>query len=167
MASKPNVIFLDIDGVLCNPRACLATRNDGFYSYLDPIACLLVKRMCDDLNAKLVISSSWRLNKDLDYMQSVLSAACPKLGEYIWCSQTWWRTTSHVFTNDSGNCNRGLEIKHWLDNHPSEYNRFAILDDNSDMGPVMDCLVLTDAYDGVGFNDYFKVEKLLRGEEEF
>lgn len=166
MASKPNIIFLDMDGVLCNPRSSLATRNDGFYSYLDPIACLLVKRLCDDENAKLVISSSWRLNKDLDYMQSVLSAACPNLGNYILCSQTLWRTTSNVFTNDSGNCNRGLEIKHWLDNHPSEYNRFVILDDNSDMEPLMDSFVQTDAYDGIGFNNFLAAQRILRGEDE-
>ena len=162
--NPPNIIFLDMDGVLCNPRACLAVRNNGMYSYLDPIACLLVKRLCDDNNAKLVISSAWRLDMQLNTFQSLLSAACPQLGEYIWNSQTWWRTTSAVFSNDVGHfCNRGHEIRHWIDNHTSEFNRFVILDDNSDMEPYMDSLVLTDAYDGIGFKDFMKAEKILRG----
>lgn len=133
------------------------------YSYLDPIACLLVKRLCEDNNAKLVISSSWRLGKDLEYIQSVLNAACPRLGEFVWCSQTWWRTTEHIYSNDSGNCNRGMEIVHWLDNHADEYNRFVILDDNSDMEPIMESLVQTCPYDGFGFLDFMKAEKMLQG----
>jgi hypothetical protein len=164
MSNKlPNIIFLDFDGVICNPRACLATRQDGMYSYLDPIACLLVKRLCEDNNAKLVISSSWRIGHDLDYIQSVLNAACPSLGNFVWNSQTWWRTTSNVFSNDSGNCNRGLEINHWMNNHEDEFEHFVILDDNSDMEPHMNKLVQTCAYDGFGYMDYMRAECLLNG----
>ena len=156
----PNIIFLDIDGVLCNPRSSLAVRNNGMYSYLDPIACLLVKRLCEDCNAKIVISSSWRIGHDLDYMQSVLNAACPSLGSYIWNSQTNWRTPTHVFVDDRRSC-RGDEIADWIARHSSEFNNFCILDDDADMGHLMESLVLCNPYDGIGFMEYHKAEKML------
>lgn len=159
----PNIIFLDFDGVICNPRACLATRQSGMYSYLDPIACLLIKRLCEDNNAKLVISSAWRIGHDLDYIQSVLNAACPSLGEYVWNNQTWWKTPCHLYDSVHANTSRGMEIKNWIDNHTDEIGYFAIIDDNSDMDELVDYLVLTDAYDGIGFNGYHRAEALLNG----
>lgn len=167
MASKPNIIFLDFDGVICNPRACLAVGNDGMYAYLDPVALLLIKRLCDENNAKLVISSAWRIGRNLDFMQSILSAACSRLGEYVWNHQEDWRTVSTVFDNDeSFVSNRGAEIKEWLDRHPTSYNRFVIIDDDSDMEPLMDSFVQTDAYDGIGFNNFLAAQRILRGEDE-
>ena len=162
--SLPNIIFLDFDGVICNPRACLAVRNNGMYSYLDPIACLLVKRLCEDNNAKLVISSSWRIIHDREGIKGILSAACPGLGEYVWDSATWWKTTSAVFQNDvHGGCGRGMEIKHWIDNHYAEFQHFVILDDDSDMEPLMESFVKTDAYDGISFMNFLQAEKILQG----
>jgi hypothetical protein len=160
----PNIIFLDFDGVICNPRACIATRDTGgVFSYLDPIACLLVKRLCEDNNAKLVISSSWRILYDRFSIRGILDAACPKLGSFMY-SDDKWCTPSH----NGGNgyeFGRGREIHSWIRNYSTEFNRFVILDDDSDMEPYMDSLVKCETYDGIGYHQWHKAEQILRGEE--
>jgi len=161
---KPNVIFLDFDGVVCNPATCHAVGNNGLYSYLDPIACQLLKRLCIETNSKLVISSSWRIGRNYDFFYHILSAVCPNLGEFVWCHQQDFCTPTTVFSNDEDFvCNRGREIEDWLKRHPTDYNRFVILDDDSDMEPLMDSFVKCDAYDGFGFEAYQKAKKLLIG----
>lgn len=159
----PNIIFLDMDSVLVTPRACLATGNTGGgYSYLDPIACLLVKKLCEECNAKFVISSAWRILHDLSAMAAILSANCPNLGNYIWCDQVWWKTSHHIHAEPFDNTSdRGREVKHWIDNHETEFNNFCILDDMNDMRPLQDSLVKCDCYDGMSWQNYFDAEKML------
>lgn len=162
MTKLPNIIFLDMDGVLCNPRACLATGNtEGVFTYLDPIACLLVKKLCDECDARLVISSSWRILHDQYSMQAVLNAACPNLGNKMFFDAKW-RTVSGVVSNEENfDDGRGWEIKQWLDTHSSEFNNFVILDDDSDMEPLMSSFVKCDCYDGIGFHQYRAAKRLL------
>lgn len=157
----PNIIFLDFDGVLCNPRACIAVGNTGgVFSYLDPIACLLIKRLCIENNAKLVISSSWRILHDRYSIQAILNANCPGLGNFMFLDDRW-RTVSHNGC-DGLTFGRGREIERWVKTYSNQFNRFVIIDDDSDMEPYMDSLVQTDTYDGIGYNDYRKVEALLK-----
>jgi hypothetical protein len=169
MNNLPNIIFLDFDGVICTNRACLAVGNTGHgFSYLDPIACLLVKSLCEECNAKIVISSSWRLHFDRWAMQAILDANCPNLGsKYMWQSEHWWRTATNVYTDFEEACvttDRGREIKNWIDNHETKFNNFCILDDMADMRPLQDSLVKCDAYDGLGWHQYRHAEKLLLAE---
>lgn len=162
----PNVIFLDMDGVVCTPRACLAVGNTGGgYSYLDPIACMLVKRLCELHNAKIVISSAWRQMFDKEAMEAILSANCPNLGRYIWRSHEHWRTSDFDFeTGVSDTSDRGREIKRWIDLHETEFNSFVVLDDMADMRPVQSSLVRCDPYDGMSWQNYKDAEKLLTAE---
>lgn len=158
----PNIIFLDFDGVLCNPRACVAVGNTGgVYSYLDPIACLLVKKLCVDNNAQLVISSSWRIEYDRWAIQAILNANCPGLGNFMWRGSDWC-TPNHNGT-DGLTFGRGREINAWIKKHYSEFFRFVILDDESDMEPLMDSLVQCDLYDGIGFQQWRKADNILSG----
>jgi hypothetical protein len=161
----PNIIFLDFDGVICNPRACIAMRDTGgVFSYLDPIACHLVKRLCEDNNAKLVISSSWRILYDRYSLQSILNAACPQLGNHMWRG-TEWCTPNHN-GGDGNYFGRGREIQAWIRNHSTEFNRFVILDDDSDMEPYMDSLVKSDTYDGIGYYQWRKADNILSGKTD-
>lgn len=155
--SKSNIIFLDFDGVLCNARSSLAVGESGVYSYLDPIACQLVKRLCDKCNAKIVISSTWRLLYDYYALQGILNASCSSLGNYIAspADKMQWRT-EHL----SGKP-RGAEIKEWLETHAGLFSGFVIIDDDNDMEPFMERLVQTDTYNGIGFTDYIKAEEIL------
>jgi hypothetical protein len=162
-AKLPNIVFLDIDGVLCNPRACIAMGDiGGVFSYLDPVACMLVRRICEEKDAKLVISSSWRILYDRFSIQAILNAACPKLGRYMFMDERWC-TPSHN-GGDGFEFGRGREIQSWIRNYSAEFNRFVILDDDSDMDPYMDSLVKCDTYNGIGFHEYQSACKILKEE---
>lgn len=141
----PNIVFLDMDGVLCTPRACHAVGQNGLFSYLDPIACMLLKRLCVETNSKLVISSAWRIGRTLEQFRDILNAACPGLGLFIWNHEDNWRTGRYA-------SNRGNEIKCWIDLHDTQFDRFVILDDDSDMEPLMNSFVKCDCYDGFGLH---------------
>lgn len=153
---KPNIVFLDFDGVICNPGTCIAMGDvGGCFSYIDPVSAHLVKRLCDETNSKIVISSSWRLLYDQWAIRAILGAVVPKLGDYIWHSSEEW-CTPNLGTE------RGIEIKSWVDKHSSEFNRFVILDDNSDMESVEGSFVQTDAYEGFGYKHFKQAVKILK-----
>lgn len=163
MSDLINIVFLDMDGVLCNPRACVAVGDTGISSYLDPIACMLVKRLCEKNNAKLVISSAWREMYNKRSFEALLGAACPGLGDLIIQDEVWWKTRSWVYSDDNGNTSdRGREIEHWIFNNMSRFNNYVILDDMADMRPLQDNLVKCCTYDGMGFFQYKSAEKLLK-----
>lgn len=159
----PNVLFLDMDGVLCTPRACLATGNTGGgYSYLDPIACLLVRKLCDECNAKLVISSAWRHAYNREAMEAILNANCPNLGNHIWRDSVWWKTSDWAYEEGiTDTSDRGREIRQWIDHHETDFNNFCILDDMGDMRPLQESLVKCDVYEGMGWKQYHEAEKML------
>jgi hypothetical protein len=165
---KPNIIFLDMDGPICHHRACVAMGDTGGMTYLDPIALMLVKRLCGEHNAKIVISSSWRTDYDLLGFQTILGAACPGLGQYVYAHQDRWRTISYVFSEVDRRyvSDRGLEISQWLEESVGKWNNYVIFDDMADMRPVQDHLVRTSLYDGISFMNYLAAKKMLSGEEE-
>jgi hypothetical protein len=158
------IIFLDMDGVLCNPRACLAYSNTGGgYSYLDPVACMLVRRLCESTGAKLVISSAWRILHDRLSMEAILDAACPNLGRHMVQDSVYWCTSR--FVPDTAlyctSTDRGREVMDWVTTAPYSVSNFVVLDDMADVSPVMDNLVRCDLYDGMGWQQYHDAEKLL------
>ena len=111
------VLFLDIDGVLNTPKSI---RQYGV-DYIDPILVALVSNIVGATGAKIVLSSTWRLQmKDLEIVQAALA-------DYF--------LDLHSATLDLGldapGCERFHEIKCWLAAHP-EATRFAILDDFAD-----------------------------------
>lgn len=155
------IIFLDMDGVLCTPRASIASDDTGIMSYLDPIACLLLKKLIKKTGAKLVISSTWRKFHDLNGFQAILSANCPSLGTHIIYNEDDWRT-------DNDGPQRGDEISRWIEKRSTSDNpveKFIILDDDSDMGNLMPYLVKCDCYDGFGFRNYRDALELLGGKD--
>lgn len=162
--SKPNIIFLDYDGVLVNPETCIAVGDvGGIFSYIDPVSAGLVKRLCEEFNCKIVTSSSWRLQYDQYALQGILNASCPKLGSYMYMDEKW-RTESFngVPIDQHG---RGKEIKAWIDKYSSEFENFVILDDDSDIEPLMDNFVKCDTYSGFRFNQYIEARKILKGNQ--
>lgn len=105
------VVFLDIDGVLnC---AHTSARMRGLIG-IDPFLVSIFNKIILETDAKIVLSSSWRLFS-LDEVKSVF----PML----------YDVTSSIREHGSV---RGDEIQKWLDEHP-EVERYAILDDDSDM----------------------------------
>ena len=154
--TKPNIIFLDFDGVICNPETCIAVGDvGGCFSYLDTNSCGLVKRLCVELNCKIVISSSWRILYDKYAIQGILNAACPKLGSFMYMDDRWKTLSAHC---------RGAEVKMWVDKYSTEFNNFVIIDDDSDMEPLMDSFVKTDCYSGFRMSHFIAARKILKGD---
>lgn len=107
------VVFLDIDGV-CN---CATTkqRHRGYIG-IDPYMAFLVGKIFLDTDAKLVLSSTWRL--------------WPETREEV-KKQVY---EIYDITEDIRPGFRGAEVRKWLEEHP-EVTKYAILDDNSDFYP--------------------------------
>lgn len=116
------VLFLDIDGV-CNSLAYARLNGLNLWNKVDPEACAIVQRIVAETGCKVVLSSTWRLYPDSRAV--VRKQVC----QYIDCTPNLQGEGGHY-----GITARGVEIKHWLDRH-HEVERYAILDDNSDMLP--------------------------------
>jgi hypothetical protein len=109
------IIFLDFDGVLTNQHTDWKT--------FDPECVKHLKRIIDETNADIVISSSWRLNMTTYGLQ--------KLFEPYELQDKVIGTIPEL---EEGVFMRGKEIKKWLDNNPTD--NFVILDDDDDMEPL-------------------------------
>ena len=117
-----NIIFLDIDGVL----NCRYTkeRYNGFIG-IDENILSKFKRIFDETDARIVLSSTWRLMKgNIDYLKEEKKLDIIDI-------------TPNLFEGPD-KCNqrkdRGYEIQDWLDRH-LEVKNYLILDDDSDMLP--------------------------------
>lgn len=127
------ILFLDIDGV-CN-SARTAQRHRGAIG-IDPYMAFLVGKIVIATGCYIVLSSSWRLHKE--GRDEITKQVCKFID-------------STPFMPKQGGaeaCERGHEIKTWLDRNmiikcdicrdpcPGHtVDRYAILDDNSDMLP--------------------------------
>lgn len=114
-----NVLFLDVDGVLNNEAAFIrhSKEDKGELSMwvLDDECVQLLKEVVQETGCKLVLSSTWRKHEDA--IKVLESKGLKFIG----------KTKSLPGI-------RGLEIERWLkDNEHLRIEKFAILDDDSDM----------------------------------
>lgn len=123
-----NVIFLDFDGVLNSVRSAVANLNkkkswtsytDREWSELDPVAIGLVNRLCREASARVVISSTWRMNMSVNTFNKEFA----KLG----CEHIDVVGMTQILRGPRGN-----EIEQFLQDNPW-INNYVILDDSSDM----------------------------------
>jgi HAD domain in Swiss Army Knife RNA repair proteins len=104
------VIFLDIDGVL----NCVKTRNPRKFPYVvDRRLLRRLTRLLDRTGAKVVLSSSWRLDP-----VGLLAAK-------------YWGLPFLDICPDKPRSPRRSEILGWLSAHP-RVTRFAVIDDEDD-----------------------------------
>ena len=137
------IIFLDMDGVI-NPmneyyEHLEATKGEfglgaDRLRYVNPRCSALLNEITDKTGAKLVLSSCWRVGRDLDELQA----------EFIRKGITGELIGKTPRTGER----RGVEIQYWLDDNP-EVSQFIILDDDSDMEHLMSHLVRTDTEEGL------------------
>lgn len=120
-------IFLDIDGVLNDANFLKPQHQGGIHTdgwkwleMIDPTKVALLNQIIEATDAKVVISSSWRLANTIEQLEQYLDHH-GFIGEIY--GTTPCRLSNHY---------RGNEIKWYLQNHP-EVSTFVILDDNSDM----------------------------------
>jgi hypothetical protein len=146
---KPT-LFLDIDGVFncydflfANP-GCFDKRDKR--KALDPAACERLERVLQATGAVIVVSSTWRILKSLEWLNKAFHDRGAPSAKFI------DRTP-----RTKGSQRRHDEIQAYLDEHP-EIQTFAILDDES-MGHLTHRAVKTTLFHG--FLDEH-VEPLIR-----
>lgn len=117
------VLFLDMDGVVLSGRELWRTGNNR---YIPPEKIALVKEVCDQSGAVVVVSSTWRYS---DETAGLLRFHGIQL-------HPDWRTDfgRQMAGSLIIGATRGSEISKWLVRHP-EVTRYAIVDDDSDMLP--------------------------------
>ncbi|MFA6325217.1 MAG: HAD domain-containing protein [Candidatus Paceibacterota bacterium] len=113
---KKKIIFLDIDGVL----NCCTTkeRHRGFIG-IDEKKIKIFKRILEETNAKVVLSSTWRLiDENLNHVKDKV---CDILD-----------ITPYI-AYEPNIPRRGTEIDRWYQEHKNEIEEYVILDDDPDI----------------------------------
>jgi hypothetical protein len=126
-----NVIFLDIDGVLNSIRSMIAVHDpqvghkphrsymERHSDELDTMAILLLRRLCIEADAKIVISSSWRIlyHELSDFVQ--------------FFADHGWENAPVIGVTPRLDSMRGDEVQRYVFDHP-EITKYVIFDDDSD-----------------------------------
>lgn len=112
------VIFLDYDGVLNNPYFLLRQTKRGAENDFDQKKVEILRQICKDTGALVVLTSSWRYNKRAKLF--LLENAIP---------------IYDVLKPDTGT--RGEDIDLWIQEVPLKIENYLILDDEvSDYSPL-------------------------------
>lgn len=165
------VVFLDIDGVvntlMINTKPFNTSRGqisrDGFYYKLNTPndlevsniqAVMWLNKLCKETNAKIVITSTWRMGKDgLKNTEKALrnSGLLPEI-EILGGTPIKYSIYNI----------RGNEIEEYLNNH-RDIDKYVIIDDDLDMLPKqINNLVVTDTNVGITYRTYIRALEILK-----
>lgn len=159
-----NIIFLDIDEVLCTNRSRFAYNR---MSALDEICCRFLLSLCKEYNCKIVIHSSWRfIKKGIDTFLEEVNSTLPELLYYIMDGHKKRATSTAIY-------DRLESIDDWLFKYNEEEHvlNYVIFDDlllepNKDTEYLMDNFVkISDPNVGLDFTDIYKAIKILKEED--
>ena len=135
------IIFLDIDGVLNSAdffkkkhEETGLTQGGARVESIDPDALRLLERILEETDARIVVSSSWRIGRETVEIKKILRLAG---------FRHWDKIIDRTPSAGSLSEQRGEEIGMWLDEYNEDVETFIILDDGSDMGALLDHLVKT------------------------
>ena len=120
------IIFLDIDGVL----NVIPQGRDKYGMIFHPEFIENLRYIIEQTDAKLVISSSWRID-GIDTFNSMWEYRNYP-GEIIGITPFSYFNEDLESDPDIEIC-RGHEIKYWLDNTNNNIESYVILDDDDDM----------------------------------
>jgi len=155
MAPKTQkVLFLDIDGVLVNahtlglpllPRERVNQRHHQFDQECVEILNFVLRKT----GAVIVLSSSWRIGSE-EYFGDLRAYIAEQgvKGTVISRTPDAFQVPNEDGEFDGHWSRRGNEIQKWLDDHPA-VDKFAIIDDDSDMEHLMPYLVKTNFEEGL------------------
>ena len=120
------LIFLDIDGVLNDEKFYKNRRYNKFinnkYNNINYKKVKLINNICDKTGAKVVISSSWRINMTVEELQELFVFFHGKF-------EVIGKTPMHGVLG-----NRGIEINEFLDTYGKEnVEGYVIIDDDTDI----------------------------------
>jgi hypothetical protein len=154
------IIFLDIDGVMNNELAYTPSyiselergRDD-----IDPRCMDLLNILIEKTNAKVVISSVWRIGETVESMQEMFNKHGFK-GEIVGLTPT-------------SSALRGNEILRWIKDNEEylgqynwDYVKYVIFDDDSDMLYWQrNNFIQIDSYCGLTPHAIYKAEWILNG----
>ena len=155
------LLFLDIDGVLCTPRAVMAQGAIGMTLYFDPVAVNFLNQLYMAAPFRIVVTSTWRKFGDMQVVLGVAGVLAP-------CHED--SAVSHdIIEGESDSLSdRPYQINQWLEEHdllqhpdpddtygqflPKDDVQIVILDDDSFKWTPWQKKrwVKCDSYDGVG-----------------
>jgi len=149
------IIMLDIDGVLNSHRSAVAMQT---FHTLDPIAVKMLFRVVTLAEAKIVISSTWRHDKQ--WLTTIWGALRQAGWPWVHSGFLPLGECPIIDRTDSLPGDRGIEIQAWLDANP-EYDDYIILDDDSDMlDSQMDRFIKCYHHTGFGWEQWQKIGEL-------
>ncbi len=151
-------LFLDIDGVLNTGRyqesligdGLPFTDNDG--ALFDPIAIENLHYIINETSAKIVLTSTWRMD-GINAMREMWTRR--KMPSYVYGITPHSITRfADIDTKDEWSKHtigsRGMEVNEWLHKNSNGTNVYAILDDESDYLLFQaKHIVLTDPFIGI------------------
>ena len=156
-------LFLDIDGVLNTGRhsnylvdnGLSETNADGYL--FDPEAVQNLEHIIDATDAKIIITSTWRFDSDMQALWHNRNLA----GEVIGITPTIQKEKA-IGKIKIWYGHRGMEVEEWLKSNATTPYKYAILDDEDDyLEAQSDHLVLTDQMTGITKEVADKVISLL------
>jgi hypothetical protein len=186
--TKRNLVFLDFDGVLNSLRSVTAygTKEAGKDNRvwdgecLDEVAVRLVRRLCEEAPAELVISSSWRHHYPLDQLKKFLAAKgwpnAPIIGQ-----TPRYQRYEGIYPSGGeapGSGFRGNEVASYLaafTHDGNELGTWVILDDSKDfyyqetsIGGFFSKQPVVNTSDMIGFSivDFYEALRILNPNSE-
>lgn len=158
-----NYLFLDIDGVLNTGRFNNYLVENGLCEtdaggcFFDPEAVKNLQTIIEETYAKIIITSSWRLDGDMQALWRNRNLA----GEVIGVTPTIEKEKA-IGKIKIRYGHRGMEVDKWLQDNAAAPYKYVILDDEDDYLPSQfDHLVLTDPMTGITKDVADKVISLL------
>ena len=152
-----NLIFLDVDGVLNNWHSMA----DGIH--IIPEKCKMIERLCKECDAKVVISSTWRIGETLETMQKFFWRVGLSSNYVIGLTPRLVDKDMFPEATDT----RGYEILQWLHENPEGLccDNYVIIDDDADMTDeqLENRFVQTDMRTGFCWIHYDESVKILTG----
>lgn len=158
------LIFLDWDGVLNHEEFYVRRHKDNFKDYGEYPICELsvavLNHIIEETDAKVVVSSTWRLGRSINELQAILDSVGFK-GEVI--------AKTPNLRNEGDYILRGNEILKWIKDNKEmigqeyhEFENYVILDDDSDfLYWQKDNFLLVDRYVGLTYHVAFKAIRIL------
>lgn len=141
------IIFLDFDGVITVPPKW----------YLNANKIKWVKKIVDETDAKIVVSSSWRMDSVEETIDKMIGRPkrCPRNKMLYWLIDNLYDVT-HTYRGL-----RGEEIKDWLNEHQDVENYVIIDDDDDFLDEQLYHFVQTNYEDGITEVEAIRAIKVL------
>ena len=152
--ANAKILFLDIDGVLNSNLYFKNSFNQGENnSKFDAYSVLLVRKLVEEFSLKIVITSHWR-NGIVDRLMNELKRN--ELDGFL---------HEDCFTPILRAAQRGMEIKLWLDEHPTVTDYVIIDDKENILEEQKNRFVKTSMFAGMLDENYYQAREIFMSAE--